>query len=88
MRDHMERNAVSASGSRRSNRRRWTSAEYAYVALGLNGLCLLILFSNLLTGNTWWRVAVPLAVLCLVLGAVSGFQTRRLRTRERHEPKT
>ena len=30
MRDHMERNAVSASGSRRSNRRRWTSAEYAY----------------------------------------------------------
>ena len=88
MRDHMERNAVSASGSRRSNRRRRTSAEYAYVALGLNGLCLLILFSNLLTGNTWWRVAVPLAVLCLVLGAVSGFQTRRLRTRERHEPKT
>jgi len=77
---------VSASGSRRSDRRRWTSAEYAYLALGLNGLCLLILLSNLLTGNTWWRVAVPLAVVCLLLGAVTGFQTRRLRMKERQEP--
>jgi hypothetical protein len=74
---------VSASGSRRSDRRKWTSAEYAYVALGLNGLCLLILFANLLAGNSWWQVAVPLAAVCLVLGAVSGFQTRRLRMRER-----
>lgn len=77
---------MSASGSRRSDRRRWTSAEYAYLALGLNGLCLLILLSNLLTGNTWWRVAVPLAVVCLLLGAVTGFQTRRLRMKERQEP--
>ncbi len=81
----MEWNAVIERDSRRTDRRRWTSAEYAYLALGLNGLCVLILFSNLLTGNTWWRVAVPLAVVCLLLGAVSGFQTRRLRMKERQE---
>lgn len=77
---------MSASGSRRSDRRRWTSAEHASLALGLNGLCLLILLFNLLTGSTWWRAAVPLAAVCLVLGAVSGFQTRRLRMKERQEP--
>ncbi len=76
---------MSSSGPTPPQRRRWTSAQFAYLALGLNGLCLLILFANLLTGNSWWEIAVPFAVGCLLLGGLSGFQTRRLRLKERHQ---
>ncbi len=75
---------MSSSGSPSPDRRRWTSAQYAYLALTLNGLCLVVLFANLLTGNTWWGVAVPIAIGFLVLGGLSGLQTRRLRSKERN----
>jgi hypothetical protein len=55
------------------------------LALGLNGLCLLILFANLMTGNSWWEIAVPVAVGFLLLGGLCGFQTRRLRLKERQQ---
>lgn len=76
---------MTSSGSNRPERARWSSAQFAYLALGLNGMCLVVLFANLLTGNTWWEVAVPVAIGFLVLGGLAGFQTRRLRVRERHQ---
>ena len=66
----------------RRDRRRWTSAQYAYLALALNGLCLLVLLANLMTANAWVGIAVPAAAVFLLLGAVVGFRTRRLRKRE------
>ncbi len=76
---------MSSPGSPSPERRRWTSAQFAYLALALNGLCLVVLFANLLTGNTWWEIAVPIAIGFLVLGGLSGFQTRRLRVKERSQ---
>lgn len=66
-----------------ADRRRWTSAQYSYLALGLNGGCLVVLFANLLTGNQWWQVAVAIAVGLLIVGGLSAFQARRLRLHER-----
>lgn len=44
---------------------------------------MMVLLANLLTGNAWWRVAVPIAVVCLFLGGLAGFQARRLRLKGR-----
>jgi len=41
-------NVVPSAGPTPPQRRRWTSAQFAYLALALNGLCLLVLFANLL----------------------------------------
>jgi hypothetical protein len=64
-----------------ADRPRWTSAQYSYLALGLNGGCLIVLFANLLTRNEFWQVAIGL----LVLGGLSAFQARRLRAKERRD---
>lgn len=64
---------------------RWSSTQFAYLALALNGMSVAILVSSFLAGNVWWQVAVPVAVGFLLLGAIAGFQTRRLRIRERHQ---
>ena len=40
---------------------------------------MIVLLANLLTGNVWWKVAVPIAVVCLLIGGLAGFQARRLR---------
>ncbi|MFB2555327.1 hypothetical protein [Herbiconiux liangxiaofengii] len=66
-------------------RPRWTSAQYSYLALGLNALCLIVLFGNALSANRWWQIAVPVAVGFIVLGGLSGIQARRLRTKERRK---
>lgn len=42
-----------------------------------------MLLLNLVSANAFWQVAVGLAVCCLIVGAVFGFQARRLRIRER-----
>lgn len=68
-----------------ADRPRWTSAQYSYLALGLNGGCLIVLFANLLTRNEFWQVAVAVAIGLLVLGGLSAFQARRLRTKERRD---
>lgn len=61
----------------------WASTQYSYVALALNGLGLVVLFANLIGGNTWWEIAVPIALGCFVLGGLSALQARRLRSKER-----
>ncbi|SFI30234.1 hypothetical protein SAMN04487751_0987 [Microbacterium saccharophilum] len=58
---------------------RWTSTQFVLYAFSFNGLCLIVLLANLLTGNVWWKVAVPIAVVCLLIGGLAGFQARRLR---------
>jgi hypothetical protein len=68
-----------------ADRPRWTSAQYSYLALGLNGGCLIVLFANLLTRNEFWQVAVAVAIGLIVLGGLSTFQARRLRTKERRD---
>jgi hypothetical protein len=68
-----------------SSRPRWTAAQWSYLALALNGGCLVVLFANLLTGNTWWQGAVSIAIGLLVLGGLSAFNARRLRARERRD---
>lgn len=68
---------------RPDDREHWTSARFVLYALSFNGLCLVVLLANLLSGNVWWRVAVPIALACLLLGGLSGFQARRLRHKER-----
>lgn len=70
---------------RPGGRQPWTSLQFAYLALALNGLGVSVLIANLLTGAGWTVIAVPIAVVCLILGLTAGFQTRRLRIRERSE---
>lgn len=74
-----------AMGKNPPERHRWSSTRFAYLALALNGLGVAILVANMLAGNVWVPVAVPIAAGCLLLGGVSGFQTRRLRLKERRE---
>ncbi len=66
-----------------SDQARWTAAHYSLLAFGLNAAALIVLFANLLTGNTWWQLAVPIALGGLALGGLSALQSRRLRSRER-----
>jgi len=68
---------------RPGDRERWASTRFVLYAFSFNGLCLMVLLANLLTGNAWWRVAVPIAVVCLFLGGLAGFQARRLRLKGR-----
>lgn len=77
-----ERNIVPSNGENPPVTR-WNANRFAYVAFAFNGLCLLVLMANLLGGNTWWKIAVPLAIACLVVGAAAGVQARRLRFKER-----
>lgn len=74
---------MTSAAKRPTERERWTSTQFVLYALLFNGLCLMVLLANLLTGNAWWKVAVPVAVVCLLLGGLAGFQARRLRLRER-----
>ncbi|GAA1938475.1 hypothetical protein GCM10009775_33280 [Microbacterium aoyamense] len=71
------------SSSSPGGRQPWTSLQFAYLALTFNGLGVTVLIANLLMGAAWTAIAVPIAVVCLVLGLTAGFQTRRLRIRER-----
>lgn len=64
-------------------RQPWSSLQFAYLALALNGIGVAVLIANLLTGGGWTGAAMAIAVPCLLLGLVTGFQTRRLRLRER-----
>lgn len=73
---------ITVSKNRPQGRVPWTSLQFAYLALVLNGLGVATLFANLLTGGGWAAVAVPVAVVCLILGFATGFQTRRMRIRE------
>ena len=66
-----------------SEKGRRTSAHYSLLAFGLNAAALIVLFANLLTGNTWWQIAVPIALGGLLLGGLSALQSRRLRSKER-----
>jgi hypothetical protein len=61
----------------------WSSGHYSYAALALNGIGLIVLFANLLGGNTWWQLAVPIALGCFALGGLAALQARRLRAKER-----
>lgn len=72
------------SSNRPEGRSRWTSLQFAYLALALNGLGVAVLFANLLIGGNT-AVAVTIAAVFLVLGFATGFQTRRLRIREAGE---
>lgn len=74
---------VPAAVNRPADRERWTSTRFVFYAFSFNGLCLVVLLANLLTGNVWWRVAVPIAVVCLFFGGLAGFQARRLRLKGR-----
>lgn len=78
-----EWNVVPSAVKRPVERERWTSTRFVLYAFSFNGLCLMVLLANLLTGNVWWKVAVPIAVACLLLGGLAGFQARRLRFKER-----
>jgi len=64
-------------------RRAWTSMHFSYAALALNGLGLVVLFANLLSGNSWWETAIAIALGCFALGGLSALRARILRTRER-----
>ena len=64
-------------------RERWSSTRFVLLAFTFNAVCLLVLLANLLTGNVWWKAAVPVAVICLFLGGLSGFLARRSRLKER-----
>ncbi len=66
-----------------AERERWSSTRFVLFAFTFNALCLLVLLANLLTGNVWWKVAVPIAVVCLLFGGLAGFLARRLRLKER-----
>lgn len=76
---------MTTKGKNPYERRRWSSTHFAYLALALNGLGVAILVASLLAGNVWSWLAVPAAVGFLLLGAIAGFQTRRLRLKERRE---
>ncbi len=76
-------NSIRVAVKRPADRERWTSTRFVLYAFSFNGLCLVVLLANLLTGNVWWRVAVPIAVGCLFLGGLAGFQARRLRLKGR-----
>lgn len=76
---------MSSPDSLPPERRRWASAQFTYLSLTLNGLCLVVMFANLLTGNIWWELAVPIAIGFLALGGLSGFQARRMRLKERNQ---
>ncbi|TAJ46616.1 MAG: hypothetical protein EPO52_13715 [Herbiconiux sp.] len=64
-------------------RRTWTSMHFSYAALALNGLGLVVLFANLLSGNSWWETAIAIALGCFALGGLCALRARILRTRER-----
>ncbi|WP_251454354.1 hypothetical protein [Microbacterium sp. Marseille-Q6648] len=74
---------VSSAVKRPAERELWSSTRFVLWAFSFNALCLVVLLANLLTGNAWWKVAVPIAVVCLVLGGLAGFLARRRRLKER-----
>jgi hypothetical protein len=74
---------VPSAVKRPAERERWSSTRFVLFAFTFNALCLLVLLANLLTGNAWWKVAVPIAVVCLLFGGLAGFLARRLRLKER-----
>jgi len=73
---------IIVSQNRPEGRRPWTSLQFAYLALVLNGLGVTILFVNLFTGGGGGSVVLPIAIVLLVLGLLTGIQTRRVRMRE------
>jgi len=74
---------VSSAVKRPADREPWSSTRFILLAFSFNVLCLMVLLANLLSGNAWWKVAVPIAVVCLLLGGLAGFLARRLRLKER-----
>ena len=73
---------IIVSQNRPEGRRPWTSLQFAYLALVLNGLGVTILFVNLFTGGGGGSVVLPIAIVFLVLGLLTGIQTRRVKMRE------
>lgn len=59
-------------------RERWSSTRFVLFAFTFNALCLFVLLANLLTGNVWWKVAVPIAVVCLLLGGAGGVPSQEI----------